>query len=709
MTGRALTGAGTGCGLGAAFAAGACAGAERGAGAEVEAQVGVEVAASAEIDVAASAEIDVGAGAEIDVGAGAEIDVGAGAEVGAEVEVEVGGEVRRLVPTVLRCTASDREDLRRPTAGDARRASAGPRAEGPWPVAADPFTTGAAAFRPPNHRALGDAWPELAENRTSPPAGAPACGSAGRRVAGAESRPVGSCRAPGHWGRTTGRAAACRTGWGRPVPVLVARGRSGISGSTRGRDASPRGVTRPRSGASRRSGARCVDGVEDADRWTVVSPDDWSRVTGTTGNRPEAGAVAWPGRPTAGVMPPIARCTGRSVPNGDTTSEPGGELGAAPSRRTGAPAGDTSGPLSDTPPRDGDRRAADPSSGGGGCRTFAWTTGVAGPRSADRCTGGTSWPRTAGPPTGLAGRPAGGTVAGPLAETAAGTFDGPLAGPLNGPLDGPLDGTLDRGAFAPVDGAAVAVLCDAADRRAPALSAAAAVVGSSESGSPIPVPRLDRTGPSGLGAALRRTTGGPPAGGTADRTTGTRSPPAGRAATGPAPAVGGIAVNGSPSTGAGRCTTAAAPGRSPAAAVSVATTSGDPAPTTGSGRAGGNGGLATVNGGRTCRSSTAAVAPTPEGAGTPAGAPAPDDVAPAAPTVSPPPERFGPSAAPATAEGFDPDPTAPERFGTAAATLLRTTGGTPESFGPATSPGSPGRVDPAVSRGQATSSGPPPE
>ncbi|WP_143022967.1 nitrile hydratase subunit beta [Lentzea jiangxiensis] len=587
-------------------------------------------------------------------------------------------------------------------------------------MAADPFTTGAAAFRPPNHRALGAAWPGLSEDRTSPPAGAPARGSAGRRVVGADSRPVGSCRAPGHCGRTTGRAAACRTGWGRPVPVLVVRGRSGISGSTRGRDASPRGVARPRSGASRRSGARCVNGVEDTDRWTVVSPGDWSRVTGTTGNRPDAGAVAWPGRPTAGVMPPIARRTGRFVPNGDTTSEPGGELGAAPSRRTGAPAGDTSCPVSDTPPRDGDRRAADPSSGGGGCRTFAWTTGVAGPRSADRCTAGTSWPRAAGPPTGLADRPAGATFDGPLAETPAGTFDGPLAGPLDGTVAGPLNGTLDRGAFAPADGAAGAVLGDAADRRAPALSAAAAVMGSSGSGSPILVPRLDRTGPSGVGAALRRTTGGPPAGGTADRTTGARSPPAGRAAGGPAPAVGGIAVNGSPSTGADRCTTAADPGRSPAAAVSAATTSGDLAPTTDSGRAGGNEGLATVNGGRTCRSWTAPVASTPEGAGTPdgptpdaaaapAGAPAPDDVAPAAPAVSPPPERFGPFPAPTTAEGFDPDPTAPERCGTAAATLLRTTGGTPESSGPAASPGSPGRVDPAVSRGHATSSGPPPE
>jgi hypothetical protein len=324
---------------------------------------------------------------------------------------------------------------------------------------------------------------------------------------------------------------------------------------------------------------------------------DGSRVTGTTGNRVEAGV-----RPAVGVSP-----TGR-VPNVGATA--GAVLDAL--RRTGPTAGGTS-------PRD--------------LGTDGWTTGVA----------FTS---------------AGGT-----------TFASP-----------------------------VVVLDGVAGRRG------AAVAGSSASGAPIPVPRLGRAGPWGFGAALRCTASGP----TSGRTTGGPSH---------APAVGGIAVNGSPSTGADRF---AADGTGAccrtAVIVAVVTTSAGLAPATGSERTG-SGDLATVNGGRTGLSWTAPTAPDdtePPAAADDTGPPVmpmapmdtgpPDDPTPACPTPD------GTAAAPAGSpppEPTPPGPTPPERSAPPAATLLCTTGGTPEF---AADP--PGRLDPEdseASRGQANSSGPPPQ
>ncbi|MFC5058249.1 hypothetical protein [Saccharothrix xinjiangensis] len=153
-----------------------------------------------------------------------------------------------------------------------------------------------------------------------------------------------------------------------------------------------------------------------------------------------------------------------------------------------------------------------------------------------------------------------------------------------------------------------------------------AVAGSAWRGSPIPVPRLGRATSSAWRAALRRTTGGgPPAwdgvvglttgGGPATR--GETDFPAKGALTSPggAAAVGGIAVNGSPSTGAGRPTPVSrttGPGWSAAPPADVF---GTPAAgfsrgcTTGSDRTGIAGRFAIVSDGRTGRSWTARATP----------------------------------------------------------------------------------------------------
>lgn len=164
-------------------------------------EIGVEFGVGAKVGVG----IGVGVGAKVGDGLGAKVAAG----VGVAAEVDAGAALGAVPP------------------GRARPEPVGPCAP------ARPFTTGVGAFGRLNHRVRGDVSPELvglgaAVRRPTDPrppsAGTPRSADR-RRAVGAGSEPVASRPAPAHRGRTTGRPAARRTGWGSPAAVLVVRGR----------------------------------------------------------------------------------------------------------------------------------------------------------------------------------------------------------------------------------------------------------------------------------------------------------------------------------------------------------------------------------------------------------------------------------------------------------------------------------------------------